>query len=194
MSENTALNTEQDTVLNGVNVTQLIDTIELVKENAEIAKFKFRNHNKWMVGGQNRSTIDGFYGAMEEHTRETPFVMDNDEPPVLLGTDKGANPVEQVLHGLAGCITTTTVYYAAAKGIKVDEMETTFEGDLDLRGFLGLPDRTRNGYEEIRVTVRIKADATDEEIEELVELAERRSPVFDIVSNPVPVKVTMERM
>ena len=191
MSEQTAVNTEQDTVLNGVNVTQLFGTIELVKENPDIAKFKFRNHNKWMMGGHNRSTIDGYYGAMEEHTRETPFVMDNDEPPVLLGTDKGANPVEQVLHGLAGCITTTTVYYAAAKGITIHEMETTFEGDLDLRGFLGLPDRTRNGYEEIRISVRVKADATEEEIMELVELAEKRSPVFDIVSNPVPVKVTV---
>lgn len=193
MSEQTAVDTQQDTVLNGVNVTQLMDTIEVVRENSEVAKFKFRNHNKWMTGGHNRSTIDSYYGAMEEHSRETPFVMDNDEPPVLLGMDRGANPVEQVLHGLAGCITTTAVYYAAAKGIKIHEMETTFEGDLDLRGFLGLPGRTRNGYEEIRVSVRIKADATDEEIMELVELAEKRSPVYDIVTNPVPVKVTVTK-
>jgi uncharacterized OsmC-like protein len=193
MSEQTAVSTTQDTVLNGVNVTQLFDTIELVTENTEIAKFKFRNHNKWVMGGHNRSTIDGYYGALEEHTREKPFVMDNDEPPVLLGTDKGGNPVEQVLHGMAGCITTTTVYYAAAKGITIHEMETTFEGDLDLRGFLGLPGRTRNGYEEIRVSVRIEADATEEEIMELVKLAENRSPVFDIVTNPVPVKVTVTK-
>lgn len=191
MSEQTAVNTQHDTVLNGVNVTQLMDTIEVVKENSDVAKFKFRNHNKWIMGGHNQSTIDGYYGALEEHNREHPFTMDNDEPPVLLGTDKSGNPVEQVLHGLAGCITTTAVYYAAAKGIKIHEMETTFEGDLDLRGFLGLPGRTRNGYEEIRISVRIKADATEEEIMELVELAERRSPVYDIVTNPVPVKVTV---
>lgn len=194
MSEQTALNVQQDKVVNGVNVTKLFDTIELVRQNAEIAKFKFRNHNKWVTGGHNRSTIDNYYGAMEEHGREKPFIMDNDEPPVLLGTDCGANPVEQVLHGLAGCITTTTVYYAAAKGVHIDEMETIFEGDLDLRGFLGLPGRTRNGYEEIRVKVRIKSDASEEELKELVELAERRSPVYDIVSNPVPVSVTLERM
>jgi len=193
MSEQTAVNTSQDTVLNGVNVTKLFDTIELVKENSDIAKFRFRNQNKWIMGGHNRSTIDGFYGALEEQSREHPFVMDNDEPPVLLGTDKGANPVEQVLHGLAGCITTTTVYYAAAKGITIHEMETTFEGDLDLRGFLGLPGSTRNGYEEIRISVRVKADATEEEIKELVELGEKHSPVFDIVTKPVPVKVTLTK-
>lgn len=194
MSEQTALDTQQDIVLNGVNVTQLVTTIEVVEENAEIAKFKFRNHNKWIDGGHNRSTIDKFYGAMEEHFRENPFVMDNDEPPVLLGMDKGANPVEQILHGLAGCITTTAIYYAAAKGIKIDEMETIFVGDLDLRGFLGLPGRTRNGYEQICVTVRIKSDASDEEINELVELAQRRSPVYDIVTNPVPVSINLERI
>lgn len=194
MSEQTALNIEQDTVLNGVNVTQLVATIGVIEDNADVAKFKFRNHNKWIDGGQNRSTIDKFYGAMEEHSRDIPFVMDNDEPPVLLGTDKGANPVEQILHGLAGCITTTTIYYAAAKGIKIDEMETIFVGDLDLRGFLGLPGRTRNGYEQIRVTVRIKSDASEEDIQELVELAQRRSPVYDIVTNPVPVSINLERI
>ena len=191
MSEQTA-NASNDVVLNGVDVTQLFEAIELIRGNAEIAKFKFRNRNKWITGGLNRSTIGGYYGALEEHTREKPFVVDNDEPPVLLGEDRGPNPVEQVLHGLAGCITTTLVYHAAAKGIRIDEMETSFEGDLDLRGFLGLPGRTRNGYEEIRVKVRVKADAPREQVEELVRLAERRSPVFDIVSNPVPVKVTVD--
>ena len=192
MSEQTVLKTKQDKVLNGVNVTQLFDTMDVIRESPKVAKFKFRNHNKWIMGGHNRSKIDGYYGAMEEHTRDTPFVVDNDEPPVLLGTDKGANPVEQVLHGLAGCITSTAVYYAASKGILVQEMETTFEGDLDLRGFLGLPGAARSGYEEIRVSVKIKADATEDEIKELVQLAENHSPVFDIVSNGVPVKVSID--
>jgi uncharacterized OsmC-like protein len=192
MSEQTALKDQSDVVLNGVNVTQLLGAIELISGNAEIARFQFRNRNKWIDGGLNRSSIDGFYGALEEQRRETPFVLENDEPPVLLGEDRGANPVEQVLHGLAGCITTTLVYHAAAKGIKVHEMETSFEGDLDLRGLLGLPGAKRNGYEEIRVRVKVKADASREEIEELVKLAERRSPVYDIVTNPVPVKVTIE--
>ncbi len=191
MSEQTAVRNTQDTVLNGVNVTQLLETIKLVEENSEIARFKFRSSNKWIDGGHNRSTIDGFSGALEEHNREEPFILDNDEPPVLLGADRGANPVEQILHGLAGCITTTTVYYAAAKGIVIDEMETSFEGDLDLRGLLSVPGSKRTGYEEIRVSVTIKADATREQIEELVEIAKNHSPVFDIVSNPVPVKITL---
>ncbi|MEQ9620035.1 MAG: OsmC family protein [Deltaproteobacteria bacterium] len=192
MSERTAVNSSQETVLNGVNVTKLFDTIEVIKGNAEIARFKFRNSNKWIMGGHNRSHIDSFYGALQENTREEPFVMDNDEPPLLLGEDKGANPVEQVLHGLAGCITTTLVYHAAARGIKIHNVETGFEGDLDLRGLLALPGARRNGYEEIRVSVKVKADATREEIEELVEFATGHSPVFDIVSNPVPVNVTLE--
>jgi uncharacterized OsmC-like protein len=192
MSEQTAIKESADTVLNGVNVTKLLDVMELIKGNSEIARFKFRNRNKWIIGGHNRSSIDGFYGALKENKREVPFVLDNDEPPVLLSEDRGANPVEQVLHGLAGCITTTLVYHAAAKGIRIDEMETSFEGDLDLRGLLGLPGAKRRGYEEIRVTVKVKADATKEEIEELVKLAERRSPVYDIVTNPVPVKVSIE--
>lgn len=193
MSEQATASKVEEVVLNGVNVTKLFDTIELVKSNAEIAKFKFRNSNQWFNGGHNRSTIKSFYGAgQEDTTREKPFVMDNDEPAILLGTDKGANPVEYILHALAGCITTTLVYHAASKGIKIDEMETKFEGDLDLRGFLGLPGRTRNGYEEIRVSVKVKADAPREQIEELVKLAERRSPVYDIVTNPVPVKVRLE--
>lgn len=192
MSEHASKNIEKDTVLNGVNVTQLFHVIDLVKENAEVAKFKFRNHNEWIIGGQNLSSIDGFYGAMEERSRDNPFVLINDEPPVLLGTDKGASPVEQVLHGLAGCITATTVYYAAAKGIKIDEMETKFEGDLDLRGFLGLSKDVRNGFEEIRVSVKIKSDASEEEINELVELAQRRSPVYDMITNSVPVSVKLE--
>lgn len=192
MSEQTAIKDSVDTIINGVNVTKLVDAMELIKGNAEIARFKFRNRNKWIDGGLNRSSIDGFYGALQENRREKPFVLENDEPPVLLGEDRGANPVEQVLHGLAGCITTTLVYHAAAKGIRIDEMETCFEGDLDIRGLLGLPGAKRRGYEEIRVRVKVNADASKEEIEELVKLAERRSPVYDIVTNPVPVKVSID--
>jgi uncharacterized OsmC-like protein len=192
MSEQTALKDSVDTVLNGVDVTKLAGIMELIKGNADIARFKFRNRNKWIDGALNQSTLDGFYGALQEYERETPFVLNNDEAPMLLGEDRGANPVEQVLHGLAGCITTTLIYHAAAKGIEIDEMETSFEGDIDLRGLLGLPGAKRRGYEEIRVKVKVKADATKEEIEELVKLTERRSPVYDIVTNPVPVKVTIE--
>lgn len=186
-------NQETDTnqnILNGVNVDDIFSTIEAVRENPEIARFKFRNHNNWIEGGLNRSEIGDFYGACQDFT-DRKFVLENDEPPVLLSKDKAPNPVEYVLHALAGCITTTLVYHAAAKGIKIEEVETKFEGDLDLRGFLGLPGAKRRGYEEIRISVNVKADASKEEIEELVKLAEKRSPVFDTVSNPVNIKVTL---
>lgn len=185
-----ALNQEDVNVLNGVDVTRLFETLELVNGNKELAKFRFRNTNKWISGGHNRSTIQGFYGACQEDTsREKPFIYDNDEPPVLLGENKGANPVEYLLHALAGCITTTIVVNAAAKGIKIEEIQTGFEGDLNILGFLGLPGRTSVGYEEIRVTVNVKSDATEEQLEELVDLAERRGPVFNSIKNPVPIKV-----
>jgi uncharacterized OsmC-like protein len=179
-------------IINGVNVDQLLDTVNAVKDKAEIAKFKFRAHNKWVNGGHNRTTVNDFDGACQTHDRKEPFVFEEDEPPVLLGEDKGANPVEYALAALAGCLTTSLIYHAAAKGIRIDEVESRLEGSLDLHGFLGLSESIRNGYESIRVTFKIKADAPEETLKELVELAQKRSPVFDIISNPVPVSVKLE--
>lgn len=181
-------------MINGVDVDRLFATIDAVGKDTSIADFRFRAENSWMRGGHNRSTIQGFWGAgQEDPSRTKPFVLDNDEPAVLLGEDHGANPVEYVLHALAGCLTTSLVYHAAARGIRIDEVSSMLEGQLDLRGFLGMDDTVRNGYEKVRVTFRVKGDATDEQLEELCRVAQRRSPVFDIVSNPVPVEVKLER-
>ena len=182
---------KEQRIVNGVNVTQLFETIDAINGQTDIAKFNFRATNKWINGANNRTTVDDFYGACETHTRETPFVFEKDEPPVLLGNDKGANPVEYLFAALAGCVTTGLVYHAAAKGIELDEVESTYEGDLDLRGFLGISDEVRNGYEGITISFKIKSDAPREQIEELVQIAQDRSPVFDIVSNPGPVKVVL---
>ncbi len=190
MSEQTATNL-QDTVVNGVNVTKLMDTVGMIKENAAVADFKFRVSNKWINGGLNRSTIDGFYGALQENTRPAPFIYENDEPPVLLGEDKGANPVEYVLHALAGCMTTVMVYKAALHGIKLEEVESELEGDIDLRGLLELSDDVRNGYENIRVNFKVKTQEGPETIKLLEELC-KGSPVYDIVTNPVPVSINVE--
>lgn len=185
---------KKSTTINGVNVEELFKTVDAVKKTAAIAKFRFRADNTWIEGGHNRTSIRNFYGAGEEDTsRKTPFILDADEPKVLLGTDRGANPVEYVLTALAGCLTTSLVYHAAARGIAVEEVESHLEGDLDLRGFLGLSEEVRNGYENIRVTFKIKADATEEQLRELVQLAQKRSPVFDIVSHPVPVSVELKK-
>ena len=178
------------TVRNGVNVTALFDTIQAVKADPSIARFQFRARNEWLGGGHNRSTIQEFYGAgKEDDARTEPFVLDCDEPPVLLGEDNGANPVEHVLNALAGCLTTTMVYHAAAQGIEIEHAESRLEGDLDLQGFLWLDRNVRPGYQDIREKFKVRSDA---DAEKLAELA-RRSPVFDIVSNPVKVNVVIEK-
>jgi uncharacterized OsmC-like protein len=184
----------KETLVNGVNVQELFKTVDAVKKTASIAKFRFRAGNTWIDGGHNRTSIRNFYGAGAEDTsRKTPFILDSDEPKVLLGNDRGPNPVEYVLTALAGCLTSSLVYHAAARGIAIEEVESHLEGDLDLRGFLGISEAVRNGYESIRVSFKIKADATEEQLKELVQLAQERSPVFDIVSHPVPVSVELQR-
>ena len=175
------------TVINGVDTNAMGDTIDAVRAEPALAAFTFKLTNRWIGGGLNRSTVDAFEGTLSEHRRPAPFELLNDEPPVLLGGDGGANPVEQVLHGLAGCLTTSLAYHAAARGIRVDAIRTRLEGDLDLRGFLGLDPAVRNGYRAIRVAFEVDGDLTEAERAGLVALAQARSPVFDIVSRGVPV-------
>ena len=181
--------TEQANITNGVNVTALFNTIDAVKHDAQLADFRFRASNRWIDGGHNRSTIQGFYGCRDEDSSRTqPFVMDADEPPVLLGEDKGANPVEHVLHALAACMTTAMVYHAAARGIEIKAIDTSLEGDLDLRGFLGVSDEVRKGYRQIRVNFKVQCNADASLLRELVQF----SPVYDVVSNSLPVVVNIE--
>lgn len=178
-------------VLNGVNTDELFATIDAIKVEPEIAKFNFQASNKWITGGNNQTTVSKFSGACQGFSRDEPFVLQKDQPPILLGNDRGANPVEYVLAALAGCLTTSLVYHAAAKGITIEEIESTYEGDLDLRGFLGMNDSVRNGCENIRISFKVKGDAPEEKLQELMELAQKRSPVFDIVTNKVPVSVEL---
>lgn len=180
-------------MLNGVDVGKLFDTIELVKKQPEIAKFNFRITNKWVDGGHNRASIKDFYGAMEVHAHEKPFELDEDEPPLLLGRDLGPNPVEYLLTALAGCLTSSLIYHSAAKGISIRNLESRLDGDLDLRGFLGLDPNVEVGYQSIRVYFKIDADISDEDKEELVRMAQKYSPVFNSVSKSVPVTVELDR-
>ena len=178
--------------VNGFKSQDIMDTVGVIQSNPEIAKFKFRARNKWISGGHNRSTIQDFYGACtEDDTRKEPFVFDNSEPPILLGNNEGANPVEFILHGLAGCMTTTMVLHAAAKGMSVDHVESFIEGGLDVQGFLGLDDSVRSGYQNIKVVFKIEGDLTEEEKNQLISYA-YKSPVFDIVTNKVPVAVELQ--
>jgi uncharacterized OsmC-like protein len=185
------MTTSLPTPLNGVDRKALFDTIAAVKATPDLATFKFRVRNKWIDGGLNRSEISGFYGTGAEIDHAQTFELYNDEPPVLLSGDKAANPVEYVLHALAGCLTTTLVYHAAARGISVEAVTSRFEGDLDLQGFLGLTKAVRNGFSAIRVSFSIDGDLSDEQKRELIAIAQEFSPVFDIVSNGVPVGVSL---
>jgi uncharacterized OsmC-like protein len=176
-----------NTMLNGVDREKLFGTIEAVKADPPLARFQFRLSNRWVNGGENRSHIDGFYGAGAEMRHAQAFSLVNDEPEILLSADKAPNPVEYVLHALAGCLTTSLIYHAAARGIAIRSVTTRFEGDLDLRGFLGISRDVRRGFQAIRVVFDIDADCDAAGKEELMAMAQAYSPVFDIVSNGLPV-------
>ncbi len=180
--------------LNGINVDQLMHTVETIKEQPDIAKFQFRANTQWLEGGHSRTKIQSFFGAgKEDDSRKKPFVLESDEPPIILGENQGPNAVESVLHALASCISVGFAYNAAAQGIKIDELELNVEGDIDLHGFLGLSENIRPGYENIRMNYKVKADAPENKIQELCEHVQKTSPVLDLLRNSVPVLVNMEK-
>ncbi|HMQ08336.1 MAG TPA: OsmC family protein [Saprospiraceae bacterium] len=178
---------------NGVDLKRLTDTIRAVQENPTLGQFKFRAKNHWNDCGHNTTTIKGFYGAgQEDESRHTPFILDNDEPDVLLGTDSAPNPVEYILHALAGCLTTSLVYHGAARGIHIESVESTYEGILDLQGFLGINENVRKGYQKINIQFDIKGNMSENEKRELLALGQQYSPVFDVITRPVDVEVTLQ--
>jgi uncharacterized OsmC-like protein len=180
---------KQEVKRNGVDVSALHGVVGAVQENPKLARNRFRARNQWIAGAHNRSTIQGFYAFGQEDTsRAKPFILDSDQPEVLLGDDNGPNPVEYVLHSLAACLTTTIVYHAAARGITIESVESTVEGNLDAQGFLGLSEDGRTGYEGIRVSFRIKSDATAEQLKELTAY----SVVLDTLTQGVPVDLEIE--
>jgi uncharacterized OsmC-like protein len=177
---------------NGVDTATLFATLDAVKENPEIAQFRFRASNTWVSGTHSRSTIDGFYGAMQEQAHEQTFTYDTDHPAVLVGRDQGPTPVEHVLHALAACLTAGLANIAAARGVELRSVTSTVEGDIDLLGILGLDDGVRNGYQQIRVHFAIDADAPEDEIRTLVDRSRNRSAVFDVLTGSVPVSIDVE--
>lgn len=177
-------------VTNGVDVAALFNTVDAVKQDPRIAEFEFRVSNQWMGGDYNRTKVSGFRGACETHEHvKGPFEVDNAEPPILLGEGEAPNPVEYVLHALAGCLTTTMVYHAAARGIEIASVTSELQGDLDLQGFLGLDDEVRKGFSAVRVTMRVTSDADAETLKSLTHF----SPVYDIVSRSLPVEVSVQK-
>lgn len=179
--------------LNGLNLEQMQQTVMALQDDAQLARFEFRASNQWISGGENRSSIQGFYGAgVEDSSRSRPFLFTNGEPPVLLGNNEGANPVEYLLHALAGCLTTTTVLHATARGITIHSMSTELSGDIDVQGLLDLDARAPVGYQGITVNVRIEADCNDDELDALLAFSKDHSPVCSSVCRPVP--ITLHRV
>lgn len=174
---------------NGVNVQQLVDTVNLIKETPELASFEFRCNSKWEGCGRSVTTIDSFYGAGSEHQHSRTHTIEGDEPAVLLGQDTGPNAVETVLAALSACLTVGFAYNAAAQNVEINDLNIDVSGDLDLHAFLGLSDQTRPGYESITVTCSIDSPASREQLEELSTYVQRTSPVLDIIANKVPVTV-----
>jgi uncharacterized OsmC-like protein len=176
--------------LNGLDIGAMTQTVDALRRDPALAQFRFRARNQWIDGGENRSTIKDFFGAgAEDESRDEPFVFTNGEPPVLLGNNEGANPVEFLLHALAGCVTTTTVLHAAARGIKIESLSTELVGDIDLQGLLALDDAVPVGYRQIEIKMDIQADCSDEELDDLLRFAQAHSPVCNTVCRPVPVVI-----
>jgi uncharacterized OsmC-like protein len=174
--------------INGVDLNSLMETVKAIKAEPELGACKFRARNTWLGGNHNRSTVTGFYGAKQEVDHKQTFTMDADEPAMLAGNDEGANPVEHLLHSLASCLTTSMVAHAAVRGIEIEELESELEGDIDLRGFLGLATDAPKGYTDIRVTFRVKA--RPEDAARLRELA-YYSPVFNTITRGANVEVSV---
>lgn len=177
---------------NGVDTPTLFATLDAVKGQPEIAQFQFRATNRWLRGTHSQSTFHGFFGATQEMAHKQPYSYEADHPQVLVGADNAPTPVEFLLHALASCITAGMINAAAARGIDLEEVESTVEGDIDLLGIFGMSDEVRNGYQGIRITFHVKGDAPEEALRELVEQSRRRSAVYDVLTNGVPVDVRVE--
>ena len=178
-------------VNNGVNVQALLDARETLKGAPEAAKFKWRASCKWQDGTSSRSTIQGFYGLGQEQQHKSEFSFSADHPEVFASEDRGVTPVEFMLVGLASCLTAGVAAVAQNRGIQLRSVEAQVEGTMDVRGILGADSDVRNGYDDIKVTFKIDADASKKDIEALVAQSQKRSAVFDVITNPTNVTVSV---
>lgn len=174
---------------NGVDVTTLFATLDAVKAQPEAAQFRFRTQNRWIAGTRSVGTIAGFYGVGAEQTHVREYTVEADHPTVLVGTDHAPTPAEILLAALAACLTAGIGNIAAARGVELTEVSSTVEGDIDLRGILGISDEVRNGFDNIRVNFTIRGNAPEAKLREIVEQSLARSAVFDVVTNGTSVNV-----
>ena len=184
--------TTDRTPRNGVDVPTLFATLDAVDGQRELATFQFRAKNHWVSGTHSQATSQGFFGAGQEHEHERSHVFDGDHPAVLVGTDQGPTPVEHLLYALSFCLTAGIANVAAARGVTLTRVESTYEGDIDLQGIFGMSDEVRNGYQGIRVRFRIEGDAPAETLRQIVEQSRARSAVYDVLTNGVPVEIEVD--
>jgi len=178
-------------IVNGVNVTNLFATLDVVKAHPAAAQFQFRATNEWLAGTHSRSTMGGFFGAGQEHEHKARYSYEADHPAVLVGQDNGPTPVEFLLHAIAACLTAGIGNIASARGITLTRVESQVEGDIDLLGIFGMDPNVRNGYQGIRVNFEIEGDAPAEKLREVVQQSISRSAVYDVLTNGVPVTVNI---
>lgn len=178
-------------VINGVDVPQLTQIIDNLTKNPDQALFHFCAKNNWINGSENQTTIREFYGGGTKYVRSKPFVYTKDEPQIFLGNDRGANPVEYALTALAGCITTTLVYYASAMNVNINKVESILEGDIDLRGLLNIDENVKSGYKSIDIKFKIDSDASPEVLQKLIDIARKHSPVASTIANATPINLSL---
>lgn len=176
---------------NGVNVAALLDAREALSQAPQAARFTWQASCDWIRGTHSRHTIEGFHGLGEAQSHRQRFTFDTDHPAVFASEDQGPTPVEYILVGLAGCLTAGIAAVAQHRGIQLHSMTACIEGSMDIQGILGMDSEVRNGFDDVRVTFDIDADATREEIAALVVQSQKRSAVFDLLTNPTQVSVRL---
>jgi uncharacterized OsmC-like protein len=177
--------------INGVDVRKLQETIQAINEDPDLASFSFQAVNEWVEGARSRTIVQKHMGGNELVERQQPFILESDEPTTLLGGDSAPNSIVSLLHSLASCLSVTIVYNAAVRGIPIDKLSISMEGDLDIHGFLGLSKEVRPGFQDVRVTVDLRSEAPREDIEDLLRYSEKRSPILDSLRNRIPVEVEL---
>ena len=178
-------------VVNGVNLTNLFATLDVVKAQPAAAEFQFRAANEWLSGTHSQTTMGGFFGAGQEHEHKATYTYEADHPAVLVGQDNGPTPVEFLLHAIATCLTAGIGNIAAARGVKLTRVASTVTGDINLLGLLGIDESVRNGYQGITVNFEIEGDAPAEKLREIVQRSIARSAVYDVFTNGIPVTVNI---
>jgi uncharacterized OsmC-like protein len=181
------------TAENGVNVAALLGAREALSKAPEAARFKWRATSKWLKGTHSRATVEGFFGLGGEQLHRRPFQFDSDHPEIFASEDNGATPVELVLVALAGCLSAGVAAIAQKRNVQLKSVQATIEAPMDLQGILGIDPNVRNGFDRIKVHYEIDAEASAEEIAALVAQSQKRSAVFDVITNPTEVAVTTSK-